>query len=362
MRNYLHGVIIEETKDSFSEGLRFILFVLSLIYIKLMQLQDWAYRYGLLKSAKVKARVISVGNITWGGTGKTSMIILLTEFFAPQGKSVAILSRGYGRTKRYPLNAIPLTYQDIGDEAYMLQQKFPDIAVLVGPDRIKNARKAVDKLKAEIILLDDGFQHRRLSRDLDIVLIDVLNPFGNEYCIPRGSLREPKEGLKRAHIIVLTNCEFDKEQAYDLTRHFRQINPKALIVQASYRFAGLFDALTQETVVATQIVGKSVCLLASIGNFESFRKTFSAFVGGKIVYEFNLPDHYRYIKDDLRHITDTCIKHGAYTVVTTEKDMVRLQSYLNDSLGIKIIVLKARLEILENQGAFFGKLNDVSAG
>ncbi len=359
MENYLYEVITEQAQDFKAQVVQTMLFVLSLIYSSLLRLQDFAYKYKIIRPAHVDAKVISVGNITWGGTGKTSLVGVLGKFLSGKGKRIAILSRGYKKSsKRKAQSAKPDEYTLMGDEAYLLKEKFPEIPVLVGRDRVQNAAKAIKDFQTEVILLDDGFQHRRIKRDLDIVLIDCLNPFGNGYCIPRGILREPKSSLERADLIVLTNTEFNKEEARELELDIRELNYKAPIVYASYRALVLRDFLTKETLIPSHIVGKPVCLLASIGNFDSFRKTFASFLGGNVKLEFNFPDHYQYQKQDLLKIQDACIKEGIALIVTTEKDMVRLKSYTDNTLLVKIFVLEVELEILKNKDKFFNKIED----
>lgn len=364
MKNYLYEVITDKAEDIKADGLRVVLLVLSLVYGILVRLQDFAYKKKILRPAYVDTKVISVGNITWGGTGKTSLIGVLAKFLSDKGKKVAILSRGYKRAQstEHRVQSTSEEYQLIGDEAYLLREKFPEIPVLVGRNRIENAIRATKDFKSEVILLDDGFQHRRIKRDLDIVLIDCLNPFGNGHCIPRGILREPKTSLQRADLIVLTNTEFNREEARELELDIRDLNNKAPIVYASYRGLGLRDFLTGEIIIPSHMIGKPVCLLAGIGNFNSFRKTFISFLGGNVKLEFNFPDHYEYQRQDLLKVQDACVREGVGLIVTTQKDIVRLKSYINNDLLVKIFVLEIELEILKNKDKFFNKIENVCSG
>ena len=367
--NYLYNVITDKAEGFWSQVLKAILFILSWFYWGLIALVDLAYRLKLLKPAQVQARVISVGNITWGGTGKTSMIQFLAQFLLGQGKRVVILSRGYKQDERCKMPYFAKAtkgrqdarseYKAMGDEPYLLAQKFPGVPVIVGRDRIQSAGQAIKTYQPQVILLDDGFQHRRLQRDLDIVLVDVLDPFGNGFFIPRGSLREPKANLRRAQVIVLTNCEFEKDATEDVARELAAINSQALIARASYRFLRLTEAITGQTIVPTYLAGRPLCLMASIGNFNSFKKTVSSYLNGRVVLEFDFPDHYDYEKEDLDNVRNACVQQGLYAVITTEKDLVRLRPHLDENSGLKIFVLEVGLEITDKKEEFLKAVGDV---
>ncbi|MFH1492726.1 MAG: tetraacyldisaccharide 4'-kinase [Candidatus Omnitrophota bacterium] len=356
MRDYLYKVITER-KGGFLAGiLKVILFLLSVIYSFLVGMQASAYKHKLIRAKDVDTCVISIGNITWGGTGKTPLTSLLAQFLTQQGMKLAILSRGY---KKYRSQAEGQDHRLMGDEAYLLKEKNPDIAVLVGRDRVKNARFAKEKLGAKVILLDDGFQHRRIKRNLDIVLVDVLNPFGNGHCIPRGILREPKASLKRADVIVLTNCTSEKQDQETLLSEIRKINSSAQIVYASYQFIKLFDILNKEEVDHQLFIGKPVGILASIGNFASFKRSVNTFMGAKVRGEFEFPDHYEYRKGDIIKILDSCRDKKLDTIITTEKDAVRLKDKLSGLQDLRIFVLEVKMQIIKNSDKFYKAIRDV---
>lgn len=359
MRNYLYNVMSDKKSGILAEATRLILLFLSFIYSFFAWLKNLAYENKLLRPDSVGAKVISVGNITWGGTGKTSMVMLISELLLSKGKKVAILSRGYkSQGKPNSKNSVP-GYKSIGDEPYLLKEKFPQVPVLVGKDRVASAIKAVKDFQCDTIILDDAFGHRKIARDLDIVLIDVLNPFGNGYLLPMGILREPLQALIRADIIVLTNCEFDRERQKKLWFDISWINDRALVVYASYRFKRLYDISTRQTLDRNGACLKPVCILASIGNFSSFRLSVDNFLKADVKLEFNLPDHYEYTREYVQGILDACRKAGIETILTTEKDAVRLRPRLSDSLGVKIIILEVNLEIIENKERFFEAILNV---
>lgn len=353
MRTYLYNTITDKTSGFLAEATRSALLILSFAYSFFVWLKNIAYENKLLRPDSVEAKVISVGNITWGGTGKTSMVMLISEFLLSKGRKVAVLSRGYkSRGKADPKDA-GFEYRAIGDEPYLLKEKFPHLPVLVGRDRVSSAIKAIKEFQSNTIILDDAFGHRRINRDLDIVLVDVLDPFGNGYLLPRGILREPLEALSRADIIVLTNCEFAREKQKKLWFDISWINDSALIVYSSYRFKRLYDIANRQTIDRAEVSLRPVCILASIGNFSSFKLSVDSFLKVDVKLELNLPDHYEYSKEYVRATLDTCRKAAIETIITTEKDAVRLRPWLSDSPGVKIIILEVILEIIENKERFF---------
>jgi tetraacyldisaccharide 4'-kinase len=374
MKDYLYKVITDQVEGFPVVIIRFFLFILSQIYSLLIKIQNYCYSQGFLKPASVDVFVISVGNITWGGTGKTSFIQLLVEHILAKGKTPTILIRGYKKAPACPAGRqnpkllpvrqagktqSPDNYQLMGDEAYLLKEKFPAVTVLVGRDRVASARKAVGAFNCDYLLLDDGFQHRRLGRNLDIVLIDCLNPFGNGYLIPRGILREPIQNLERANIIVMTNCEFDKQSQKQLWFMIKNINDNALIVYVSYRFKGLYELGTKKAKLISEISGQRVGILASIGNFNSFKLAVDKFLEVKLEKEFNFPDHHEYSDMDLETVVNASKQANLNMIITTEKDAVRLKSKLDCFEDIELLVLEVRLEIIENSQKFFDCVDNV---
>lgn len=359
MKSYLYNVITDKEKGPLVFALQFFLYVLSFVYVFLLRLQAIAYEYKLLRSNSVPATVISVGNITWGGTGKTSMVMLLIEFLLSKGKKIAVLSRGYKSDAGRNSADSGLKYKAMGDEPYLIAEKYPQVHVLVGRNRVLNGLKAVKELKCDTIILDDAFQHRGITRDLDVVLVDVLNPFGNGYLLPRGILREPVLGLGRADVIVLTNCEFDREKQKKVWFDINWINDRALILYTSYRFKSLYDIQSRQVFERFCLAQKPVCILASIGNFLSFKLSVRDFLKSDIRLEFDFPDHHEYTKIDLENILNSCCNKGIETIITTEKDAVRLRPLLSlNPPEVRIVVCEVRVEIIENKDKFFERLLD----
>jgi tetraacyldisaccharide 4'-kinase len=275
------------------------------------------YRFFLVKSQnyyrrvpsrirKVKAQVISVGNITWGGTGKTPLIIHLATALSEQGKNVAVLIRGYGR-----------------DEVLELRKKLEGIPVVVGRDRIKSAHEAIQKYKADVLLLDDGFQHIRLHRDLDIVTLNSTQPFGPGGLIPVGTLREPIENLSRAHIFILTKSDIGSKNIHWIRQKISTIKPEAVIFEASHKVVAFTDEIRHRSIKPTELQGRRVATLCGIGDPFSFEKSVEI-QGCQILYAARFEDHHVFARSELRRFISQAKKLGCRDAITTQKDWMRL--------------------------------------
>lgn len=305
------------------------LWALSAAYGATLRLHLAAYRCGLARRTRLPALVISVGNLTLGGTGKTAAAMAVARWLWEEGKRVALLSRGYrGRGERRALVVSegfgPLaTVEAAGDEAYLVAQKLPNVHVLVGKDRRVTGRLAVDRLGANAVVLDDGFQYQRLERDTDIVLVDALSPFGYDLLVPRGLLREPPEHLCRAHAVWLTHSDLVRKADVEAVRaRVESLAPQARIwecVHAPMRLHRL-DATGEEAPETLR--GRRVCALSSLGNPEAFERTLAR-LGANLVGAARFPDHHVYRPDDLLRVAEEEAAEAEW-VVTTEKDAVRL--------------------------------------
>jgi len=268
---------------------------------------------GRKHAARVPVPVVCVGNLTLGGTGKTPMVEYVARFYRERDKAVAILSRGYGSTG------------GANDEALVLEENLPDVPHLQGADRVALANTAVEELESEILVLDDGYQHRKLYRDLDIVLLDATRPVHREYLFPRGLLRESVTGLKRAGVAVFTRCdqvppESLAEQRAWLTERFPAL-PQATCVHQPMEVVGIDGA----TAGVELLKGKPVAGFCGVGNPDSFRRTLTDL--GATVLDFRaFPDHHPYTREDVDSLRAWAAKLPADTIlVTTQKDSVKLR-------------------------------------
>jgi tetraacyldisaccharide 4'-kinase len=305
------------------------LWLASQCYRGLARAHEASYTWGVRRRRRLPCAVISIGNLTLGGTGKTPLTMWVARWYQQQGWRVAILSRGYGARPAARFRVVSsgqgplLDWQAAGDEPYLLASSLPGVPVLIGKDRYRTGRYAYEQFGTEIVLLDDGFQHHALQRDLDIVLIDVSNPFGPGTLFPRGILREPLRALRRAHAIVLTRVEMATEALPTLCQQIRQWNKQ----QPIYRMATVVEALhqgdTPSVVDFVTLRQRRGVAFVGIGNPQAFVSTLTQ-LGAEVVTLFVFPDHHPYTQEDWQTIVATVHKQRATYVITTEKDAVRL--------------------------------------
>lgn len=289
--------------------------------------------------------VVSVGNLTLGGTGKTPCVEWVARHFRESGVQVAILSRGYG------------TNHGPNDEAMVLEENLPDVPHYQGADRVALAEAAVDESESELLVLDDGFQHRRLHRDLDIVLIDTTRPPTRDDLFPRGTLREPVSGLKRAGAIVLTRCDQVPVAEIDAIRAWLQVRwPQIPIATTEHRPTELVGANEANEKVET-LAGRTVGAFCGIGNPAGFRRTLEG-LGATVAAFRSFPDHHAYTLADVQSLTawaETLPKDSF--IATTQKDWVKLR--VPDLAGRELRAVRIGLHFRDGQDAFAAALNRV---
>ncbi|MBN2106826.1 MAG: tetraacyldisaccharide 4'-kinase [Deltaproteobacteria bacterium] len=333
----------------------FPLIIFSSVYGAAMRCRAWLYKSCVFESFAIPCRVIAVGNITVGGTGKTPTVCLLARSLYERGFKVVVVTRGYRGTK----TKIPLIVSDgkqaqascseAGDEAIMLAAKLPGIPVIACRDRVAAGQLACDMFGADSVLLDDGFQHLRLLRDLDIVLVNTANPFGNGSLLPRGILREPLSALKRAGIIVLTKAA-DPGSAAGLASYIHGLNPDAGLFSASYRVSGFRNFQTGQPLEADEVAGKRAGALCSIGDPASFIAMLAQ-AGMQVSATLVYPDHHAYVADDYMAIRDVAARVD--TVVTTEKDIAKLDAGM---LQIDNLIIMEIEQVIEPAGRFLDEV------
>ena len=344
---------------------RSLFFILSQFYFLAIKVRWLIYRFKLVPQTKMPCTVISVGNITWGGTGKTPAVIMISKLLREMGKRVAVLSRGYRRSKKKDKKnkisivsdgkKLLLSSREAGDEPYLLARNLPDVPIIVGKNRINSGKYTIERFDTEVVVLDDGFQYWPLNRDIDIVTIDCLNPYGNGYLIPRGSLREPLSHLSRADIFLLTRVNFvSRDNLQRIIGDLGRVNPRSIILESVHRPNYLQGTFSGEKQSLDFIKGKRAVTFSSIGNPYSFEKTLED-LGAKIVKIFRFPDHHDYQGNDLGKIEATYrtdLEKGEVIAVTTEKDGVRLERIISpetDRALWEIWILKIELEIVRGK-------------
>ncbi len=342
----------------------FFLLLASYVYGLLILLRNALYRARILPRLGLEVPVISVGNITIGGTGKTPLVRLVADMIKKKGKEPAILIRGYKGSFQGDVgvvsdgHSILMEPEAAGEEALMLATQLPGVPVIIGTSRYKTGLYAVNELGVDAIILDDGFQHRHLKRNLDIVAIDATNPFGYGYLFPRGLLREPRMSLRRGDIIVLTKADYLPLRRREklLKRLDRLVGKNGQVIQARHRPVWLRD-FTGEKERGLGLNKKKVIAFSGIGDPASFERTLEE-MGAELVLRLRFPDHHRYTQEELLEIFSMAFMRGAEMIITTEKDIVGLPENLKELiagqemglwvLGIEIEISTAR-EILEEK-------------
>jgi tetraacyldisaccharide 4'-kinase len=316
------------------------LWIASLGYGLAARLRNLAYDLGWLRVHKASVPVISVGNLTAGGTGKTPCVEYVASVLRDAGLLVAILSRGYGATS------------GPNDEALVLEELLPDVPHLQGVDRAKLADAAVEELESQALVLDDGFQHRRLARDLDLVLLDATERA--YHLLPRGLMREPFSSLARAHAIILTRC--DQADEATLAGLRQRIAPYGKPVAESVHAPSALVSSSGAVQPLSSLHGQAVAAFCGLGNPEAFRRTLEG-LGAKVAGMKAYPDHHPYSRADVDELArwGRSFPEGA-PLITTHKDLVKLRV---DSLGGRPLwALRVRLEVRAGQG----KLDELIRG
>lgn len=310
------------------------LWAASLPYHFAVELRNKAYQWRWIRTYRPTASVISIGNMTAGGTGKTPACVWLAKWIRQRGLRVAILSRGYGALA-----------DGQNDEAKEIENLLPDVPHLQSPNRIETAKVAVEELGMEILLLDDGFQHRRLERDLDIVLLDATNPMGFGYLLPRGLLREPLYGLRRADLVIVTRSDqVTTQELANLRTKVQRINPKAGWVESIHAPIRWRNA-SGDTLPLDYFKGKPVLALCGIGNPKAFVNTIQG-LSVDVIDQVCFPDHHPYNPMDIQGILERASRcsQTAEAIVCTGKDLAKLSS---NQLGtIPLWALEIELQLV----------------
>lgn len=327
------------------------------------------FHSGMAQQTRLGTLVVSVGNITVGGTGKTPVVELLARTLTQRGRKVAILTRGY---KSAELD-IPQEWKDdrgrqvenlpkiasdgrtrylgpmySGDEPFMLAKNLDGVAVLVDKNRIKSGIFAVERLGCDTLLLDDGMQYLKLAHELDIVLVDCGAPFGTGAMLPRGTMREPKRSLARASYIVLTKCGGKPQD--ELVASIRKYNPVADIIVSDHRPKYLENVFTGERLPLEFLRGKWVACLSGIARPESFEDSLRS-LGARVEICRRFPDHHWFEQAELEEFYDRCANRAMDIIVTTEKDAVRLEKP-QENPEVPIYFLRIEVEICQGQKAW----------
>ena len=369
IETYLLSVIDGTRKGKWSAILRFLLKGLSLVFTMVVQVRLKLYKHRIIRPNTLGCQVISVGNLTVGGTGKTPVVEVFARNLQQQGRKVAILSRGYkskeasfrekmiqrittGKIETPPRvvsdgKRLLLDSWSAGDEPYMLASNLPEVVVVVDKDRVKAGKYAIKELGCDTLILDDGFQYLKLGHRLDIALVDRTNPFGGGHLLPRGLLREPMRNIKRAGFIFITKCGEDGEP--ELKEQLRRLNPVAEISECRHAAKYLKDVFGDQTYPLEKLKGMKIAAVSAIAVPESFEKALEGF-GAEIVYRRRFADHHRFSQQEIINTINWGMKRGAEAILTTEKDAVRFPFV--DRRDIPIIYMRVEIEMLSGEEEF----------
>lgn len=292
--------------------LRAALRAIEIPYAAAMRIRNRRYDTGRAQIHRVSVPVISVGNITLGGTGKTPAVEWLVRWLTQHGARVGIVSRGYGSRDGQP-----------NDEALELAEKLPGVPHVADPDRVRGAQRAIDEFGCQVIVLDDGFQHRRLARDFDLVLVDALEPFGFEHVFPRGTLREPLDGWRRASALLLTRADqVDEPARQSIRRRLLSLAPAALWAESTYQPFALQTSDGRQLRLDTAH-GTPLAAFCGIGNPAGFRRALE-----RLHYNVRgfreLADHFPYPQNEVERLAAWATSAEAELVLCTHKDLVKV--------------------------------------
>lgn len=309
------------------------------VYGMAMRLRAFLFAIGVLRSRRLGLPVISVGNLTMGGTGKTPTVAFLACYFLAHGKRVAVLSRGYGGTCHGTTRivsdgrTVALSAAEAGDEPYLLASTIPGLMVVIGPDRYQAGRLAEAQLQPDIFILDDGFQHQRLRRDLDILLLDCEKPHGNGKVFPAGQLREPPSAARRASLVIHTRCSGslrDTESGKPFCRSFHQL-------------AGLSLPGTVDRHPFSLIEGKRILAFAGIAAPARFFDALEA-AGVKLITTLAFEDHAEYGEEEIAALVRLRDASRSSVLLTTEKDAVKLAPWMERLGTVYSVPLEIRFQ------------------
>lgn len=334
-----------------------VLTALSLIYGILVRIRALFYWLHLLKVNKLPCPVISIGNITLGGTGKTPTVISVAKFLTRSQKQPLVVSRGYGRKKESEVLAVSdgssllVNAGTGGDEPVLIASRLPGVPVFVGSDRYQAALAGLKKFQTDVVILDDGFQHRSLARTVDIVLVDATDPFGNGKLFPAGILREPISALKRAQAILITRID-QAVNSEELKTKIRRVT-SAPVFTSSHQPVGLVECSTGDVKSLASLRGARSFVFSGIARPSSFTALLSS-LGVNVAVKSAYPDHHEYQKSDLASIYEKAADARVNMIITTEKDMVRLRDLKPD--GIWALRIELAIHEQEEWEQFFARL------
>jgi len=339
--------------------LRFFLALAARFYSAVIGLRNFLYSKGWLKTHRVNAVVISIGNITAGGTGKTPLVIWLCKLLQQKEIQCAILTRGYKTHTQKRASSIERRATRI-DEPAILAESCREAKIIINSDRVTGAAEAINKFGANVLIMDDGFQHRRLGREMDIVTIDAMRPFGYGKMLPAGLLREPVTALKRAGAVVITRCEQVAEsELLQLENKLRQVNPD-MIITRSIHAPVCAESIGNEKISIEELKDKKIFAFCGIGNPDAFLGTIKG-LGANLVGSKIYNDHHHYTDNDIAEIYEQARHLEADFILTTQKDWTQY-AIRNTRYDIPFAYLAIELKFISGEDKITRLIEDTLAG
>lgn len=338
VEEFFNKLVKEEGLSFFEKMLRVMLKGVSLLYSLVMRLRALLFLSGILSSRSLPAPVISVGNLVLGGTGKTPVTIYIAGYLLRKGLKVAVLTRGYGGRLEGEVAVVSdggrrlLSVADAGDEPSLMAETLPGLIVVMGSDRYRAGCLAMEQFKPDIFILDDGFQHLRVRRDLDILLMDAKKPFGSGSVFPAGTLREPVSAANRADLLILTRCNEADGAVADLL-------PLKPLAKANHALSGVKKSLSGELLPFSLLSGKLGAAFAGIADPMSFFDSLEE-KGLKLGATLSFPDHCDYGEQETAALARLMKTSRADYLITTAKDAVKIGGLINDSAPFYIATLE----------------------
>ena len=361
MKRTLYTLITTKQRGIVPTLIRILLMPLSWFYRTVIWIRNYCYTIGIFKQKRLPCTVISVGNIVAGGTGKTPAVAALAKLLQSKDFQVGILLRGYKRRSSEKITVVSdsenrlCSREESGDEADMLTRQLPNIPIVVGKQRYLTGKASLDRFKSDILILDDGFQHRQLARDVDILTIDATQPYGTGALLPIGTLREPISAIQRADIILLTRTDAVGTQIADLKTELNRLAPNKPILESAHQPTSLYWLNQPEkhsTIPIENLLGKRLLAVCGIGNPDAFVATLEKF-NPETVELFAFPDHHVYAESDLQQIQQRMNQCEAEWIITTQKDEQKLASLSTEG---PIVVLAIELVITDGEAALMKAL------
>lgn len=371
IEQYFISIIREKRRGTRDLAAYAVLFLASRVYKWIVEARIWMFENRFIRNRAIGCLVVSIGNLTCGGTGKTPVVEIFAKTLSKAGRRVAVLSRGYrsrdrsfldklkrkfsSRKKEVPPRVVSdgknllLSSVTAGDEPYMLASNLKNVVVLVDKDRVKSGLYSIEEFHTDTLILDDGFQYLNLRPHINILLVDSTSPFDNHHVLPRGLLREPIENVRRADYIFLTKSDGSPALRH-LKAFLRRHNRRAEIIECCHKPQYLEDVFKRgQRFALEQLKGKKIASLSAIANPASFN-AFLIQQGADIVAERHYADHHRYRQQEMIDFVNLAKKNNAEYILTTEKDAVRMPRL--DRRDIPFYFLRIEIDILSGQESF----------